>query len=257
MTDEATAPVEETIAPATTEEAVTTNTDEGTAPVEETAAPDADKQNGVQKKINKEVARRGAAERRADKAERELKEFQSKQQSAPTSEPVMPIEADFNFDTDKFNVAMSNYHRDVATKATQDVIAANNKTVATNATEAKRQEIETGFWAKADKSNIDGFAEKLGTLPTFNNDTLDTIMMAENAPELADHLANHLDVAYEIASMSTAQAGMKLGQIAAALANKKPTNKISNAPDPIDPINQGGATTGDEWDKVGGDATYE
>jgi len=257
MTEEVTAPVEETTAPATTEEAETPITDEGTAPAQEQAAsaPE-DKQNGVQKKINKEVARRGAAERRAEKAEADLKAMQEQQTSIPAKDPVMPKEADYDFDDPKYQADLAQYHRDVATQAASSVIAKNNETTAQNAETAKRQEIETNFWAKADEANIDGFTDKLATLPAFQDDTLDTIMTAENAPELAEYLADHLDVAYEIAGSSSGVAGMKLGQIAARLANKQPTN-ISNAPDPIDPINQGGAATGGNVDPNLEGATFE
>ncbi len=197
--------------------------------------------NKVQLRINKITADKHAAIRRADAAEKRVKELET---PAELAEPKLE---DFDFDENQHSVALAEYRSRIA--AREEI--SNHHTQQEKTAENNRQsEITNAFNKRTTEfmKDVPDYTERLESLPTFSADTLGTIMQADNGPQLAYYLSKNLDIADEVANASPMDAAMKLGMISAQLANPKPTNQPSAAPDPIDPIMPGGKLSKEQED---------
>jgi len=237
------------------------NTAENTATpdVEVTSEPEKTGISDEQKTINKLAFERREERRRADELQRQLDSISSQAAAvpAPTEALVMPKEADFDFDTDKYNAKLAEYYAGVAAQSTNAAIAKNNQLNDERAANQKADEIYNDFDRKVAASNIENFYQVTANLPMFSDEVRNVMMGVDNAPELVHYLSEHLDVADGIAHLDATSAAVKIGQISASMANNISTNKISNTPEPIDTINQSGAAAKDEWDGIGGEASFE
>lgn len=202
-----------------------------------------------QKALNKLAFEKREEKRRADTAEKRVRELESQPKaSQPIDKPVMPKESDFDYETDKFNQALSDYTVNLTKYTTQEALK-NHALETTQSQESQRLDtIYTEFDKKVAGSGINNFYEVTSNLPAFDPLVREAMMQSENAPKLVHYLSEHLDVADMIASSSPLVAAMKIGEISIRLDKTKSTNTISNAPDPIDPINQSGAATGEKDD---------
>jgi len=254
MSEEQSEQVEET--PIETDEVIET-TGESETPTEDTPKEEPKKDNKVQERINKITADKWSEKRRADELQRQLDSINAAVPAQTTEALVMPKEADFDFDTDKYNAKMAEYHAGVAAKAANEAIAKNNQLNQERAANQKADEIYNDFDRKVAASNIEDFYQKTANLPMFSDEVRNVMMGVDNAPELVHYLSEHLDVADGIAHLDATSAAVKIGQISASMANNISTNKISNTPEPIDTINQSGAAAKDEWDGIGGEASFE
>ena len=79
-------------------------------------------------------------------------------------------------------------------------------------------------------------------MPELPAGVADALIQSENGPELIYHLGTHLDQADKLANMSPTQAIMELGKISATM-NAAPQKKTSAAPEPIQTLNSGGASS--------------
>ena len=227
---------------------------------EETATSDAlsDKKPVVDAEKNA-VARlafeKREEKRRADTAEAELNKL--KRQSEKVAITEMPKEADFDYDSGKYEAAVAKYNSDLVADQVNRALTEREGNQAKYAESVRLKTIQDTFWQRAEASKIEGFAESLSSLPTFDKSVLEVIMQADNGVYVADHLAKHADVADIIANSSPAIAAMKIGEISTRLSTNKQANKISNAPEPIETLNQGGNAIGNEWDEVGKGVSIE
>ena len=263
MTDQVAANAEESTAPEINEDvnqeqvATDANTEESAPQTTGDAPAEPKKDDGVQKRINKITADKWAEKRRADALEKRLKDLESNAtQPQQTTEPVMPNEADYDFDDPKYKADLAQYHRDVATHAASLVLAEHDNKTANNEEETRLNNIFNTFDQKVAESGIENFYAVTANLPEFDPSVRNAMMEVDNAPNVVHYLSEHMDVADIIANASPVVAAIKIGEISTRLANTKTAN-ISNAPDPIEPINQGGAATGEREDPLIAGATFE
>lgn len=207
--------------------------------------------DGVQKRINKEVARRGAAERRAKELEEKLAKFES----ASTSAPAIPNEQDYAIDSPEYKTDLVKYHQEIARHSVQEALKESTQKTALDQEETRLNELFSDFDQKVAKSDIKDFYNKTSNLPEFSPEVRDVMMMCENGPEVVNYMSEHLDVAEQLVGMSPYQAALKVGVISAGLATKKP-NSISSAPDPVEPLKQGGNAVGEKVDPAFEGATF-
>jgi len=225
----------------------TTNAPEDTATSDTEASSDTKpvEVDEKQKALNKLAFEKREEKRRADELQRQLNELQAKpEQSAQvTTKPVMPKEADFEFDTEKYSQAMSDYTVKLAQYTTQETLKQHVQNTSKSAEEARLNSLYSDFDKKVSESGIKDFYKVTANLPEFDGAVRDAMMQSENAPQLVHYLSEHLDVADIIASSNPVVAAMKIGEISTRIANAKTTNNISTAPDPIETLNQSGAST--------------
>lgn len=232
MTDTSAAQVEESnLDVGLDQPEIETNTE--TPDAESAPAPvveDAQKDDAVQQRINKEVSRRHIEKRRADEAERQLEEYKA---NAPVVKGVAPELKDFDYDQDKFTEASISYQVEQAlsTRAT-------NQTKVNVDAQAK-EAVET-YDKLVSGLGKDDFFEVVANIPLLDQGLAAELMSTEEGVEMLYHLGNHLDVADRIANMSPLQAMGELGRISANMS-AQPTIKPSAAPDPIEPLNSGGS----------------
>jgi hypothetical protein len=202
-----------------------------------------EKVDAVQERINKEVARRHAEKRRADELQRQLDELSKEKLKEQVKRPEIE---DFDFDDDAHRAALIEYQvqkaindRDEKQSATEGVARAQAQQDVFN--ERVKQLGKADFWEVAD------------AVPTLAPELVSTLMESEEGASMIYHMGKNLDLADKLASMNPHKALIEIGRISANLA-KKPTVKLSAAPEPIEPINSGGSLTRDRGPDG---ATYE
>lgn len=240
------APVEETQTNDVVVDDVSTETNEVTATSDTENASDKPVElSAEQKALNKLAFEKREEKRRADELQRKLDEVNANATQAPAGAPVMPKESDpdIDYDQDKLNVKMTAYYKEVSRLAALETLAEHKKTETQTQAEVRRNALFTDFEKKVNDSGIKDFYTVTANLPEFDPSVRDAMMEIENAPGVIHYLSEHLDVADIIATSSPVTAAMKIGEISTRLLNTTTTNKISTAPDPIDPLNQGGAST--------------
>ncbi len=203
----------------------------------------------VQARINKITAEKYAEKRRAEELERLLAEARSKIPPMPPASNEPKLE-DYDYDEQKYQAALIDHKVNQKAQEIQEQAQRAQQERDAQAT----QQLFNQRAAKV-REKVPDYDQLMMSIPPLPDETFNAILAHEKGPEIAVHLAKHLDVADEIATMSPSQAGMKLGMIISQLSEKPVST--SQAPDPIEPISQAGTGIADEWDKVGEGATYE
>ena len=214
---------------------VATTEGESPTPVDTQSDP---AQDAVQKRINKITADKYAEKRRADA-------LQAKLDAQAPAKPELPAEApqleDFDYDEAKHQEALIQHQVSKALVSKQAEIDRQNIAQVKNqvADEFTLKEVEYA-------SVHPEYAEEVGHLPAFQEDTLNAIY--ELGPKVSHYLAKHLDVANEIAAASHTTAAVKLGQISMGLSAENKTIKPSTAPTPVETLTGGGEVNKDMGD---------
>ena len=205
------------------------------APAAEQVADQDGKPDGLQKRINKITADKYAEKRRADELQARIDQFEASQPS-PVDNSGMPTLEQFDFDEQKFMDAQIDYK--VEQKAAQ--IVANGRA---EQERLNQQQSQTRFNNKIAEFGATDYEDVVRALPNLPPHILDAIMESEDGPKLAYHLGMHLDVADELSQSTPSLGLMKLGVISSKLSAQPKQAQPSAAPDPIAPINGGGATS--------------
>jgi len=220
---------------------------------EVTAASDSEVSTEVDEKqlaLNKIAFEKREEKRQRIALEKELEALKAQTKQA---EPVkeLTLEA-FDYDEQAYNAAL------IKNEVNKGVEAIKQQQVSEQAA-IKQAEIQTKFNAKVTefKKKATDYDRHVVNLPEFEQDTLNTILQMDDGPEVALYLAKHADIADQVASMSPTSAALTLGKISSQLASAKPKPKPSAAPDPIDPISNGGAATSQKDDPLIAGATFE
>lgn len=213
--------------------------DQVTETVEQTesASVDAESQpqeDGVQKRINKITADKYTEKRRADAAEAELAKLRAE---TPVTVSKAPTLEEHEHDEEAFNKANITYqvNQAVNSKLAEANVAADN---------AKAKEAGKTYDSLVSDLGKDDFHTVAGNIPVLDPSLVSELMSTKEGVEMIYHLGSHLDVADKIANMSPLQAMGELGRISASM-NAKTEPKVSAAPDPISPLNSGGAIAKD------------
>ncbi len=188
-------------------------------------------QDSVQKRINKVIAEKYEAIRRADA-------LQAKLDAAIPATPALPLDApqleDFDYDEGKHQEAVIQYQVNKALASQQEVTTKQHA-------EQTRQKVVNEFTTKEVEyiNTHPDYAEGVSSLPRFNQETLDAIY--ELGPQVSHYLAKHLDIANEVANASSTMAAVRLGQISMGLSADNKTIKPTTAPEPVKTLAGGGS----------------
>jgi hypothetical protein len=207
-----------------------------------TVVDEAPKEDGFQKRINKVTADKYAEKRRADDLQRKIDEMQA----APKAAAKAPTLEDFDHDEEAYNSASIKHQVSEAVKAEREAL----KVEAQQGTAAEAQR---AFNERIVAMNKPDFAEVANAVPQLPAGVADALVQSENGADLIYHLGTHLDMADKLANMSPTQAIMELGRISGNMS-AKPEQKLSAAPDPIEPISSGGSISSEKGPTG---ATYE
>jgi hypothetical protein len=206
----------------------------------------------AEKRINKITAEKYAEKRQRLALEDKLKELENKQANPVTPQDKPTLEQ-FDFDENQYQEALIDY------KVSQKMVEA-SKAAQRNQSEViarQRSEAFDSAEAKYAETNPD-YIDSVQQLPQFKLETLDTIRSQDNGPQLVHHLSKNLELADKIASLDPYSAAVQVGIISERLsATGKTEIKTSTAPEPIDPINTGGAAISDNMSAHAKGATFE
>lgn len=212
--------------------------EEETAPAESATAEDTTEDkpesHGFQKRIDKVTADKHTEKRRADELQAKLDAIEAAKAEKAL---VAPTLEDHDYDETSYEEARFNHEVEVRLRAKERTQLEQSK-AAQEA--AKNEEVLANFNAQAAALNKPDYAAKVGAIPELPAGVAATIMTLDDGAAMAYHLAENLDLANSLASMTPQQALMQLGKISATL-NNKPEIKLSAAPEPIEPLKSGGS----------------
>lgn len=219
----------------------------------ENAKEEAEKESGVQKRIN-ELTKSWRTEERQKQAiaaeNAELKRQLQERLAAPTKTPTAyPKLKDYDYDEDAHAEAVERYYEDKSNKSIETFLSKQDQN---KAEETARQEREKLFethekraaeYAKTTPDFHDAM-ESLVSVVRFLPEVAQVIGASEKSPEILYYLANNLDEADKIAHMSPTLAAAQIGRIESRLSvqDKK---TISTAPPPTTQIKSGSVVSTD------------
>jgi hypothetical protein len=220
---------------------------------------------GVQKRIDKAIAKQREAERRAEEAERRLQETSQvakpaavEQPKAAESElkaPVKPELKDFA-DWDKYEEAKDKWTIEYAEFTAKSAVAADRKARTEAEARAKAEEQNKAVASEWDKSveaareshedydeKIDQAKEdiKAGKLKPANNTVLGAIVASDAKAELLYHLLSNPEELEQLNSLPQHMVGYALGKIEAKITSAKPSKPapektVKPNPKPPEPV---------------------
>ena len=195
------------------------------------------KRNSFQERINQKTMQAKEAEQRARVAEERLRILEA--QIGKTSETTQQIPSlkDFDYDEENYTQAMNRYQSDLSVSA---ALQAQRQMVQMEAAQHKQQ-AQTAVLEQF-KERVSEFAQEH---PDFDqvvsNPQLpmtkaitQSLVMAENGPAVAYHLAKNPELVRELANMPAPNVLMKIGNISAQLLSQ-PSQKKSKTPPPPTP----------------------
>lgn len=200
---------------------------------EKEVEPKAETQNHsrYQKRIDKLVKQREEAEREKARLEDELNFYKSKE-STKLNEDEKEI-SPLDFDTyEEYEEALNKAN----TKSQSKKVEAPEETDRTF--ESAVRKLEDVFDDAREKYTDFDNVIKNPNIP-ITKDMVIALSELENAGDVAYFLATNEEKAKEISQLSPYKQAIELAKIEAKL-NVKPNKKVSNAPDPIDPVKPNG-----------------
>lgn len=214
--------------------------DADSEPQTETNGEEVAKPNKLQERLDKLTAEKYEAKRRADELEAKLKalEANSKQAQLPDDlvAPELPEDTWDNEAMRKYHQDMIQYQRKLAEHAAKSTLSSTEQERKQAAIQQEQVKVVQGFAQRAMQNGIS--IEQLEAAGTglvnagLSQELQMLIMEDEAGPQITMHLAKNPELAYELLTMPTAKAAVKLAtQVKqAAIANKP---KLSKAPDPL------------------------
>jgi hypothetical protein len=211
---------------------------------EEEEAEEPKKRKGkktAQDRINELVRERNEERRQREELERQIN---AKQQEP---EDLSPLDPD-NFES------YDDFLKAEAERLSKVKLQELTKQQEQQAEEQRRLKLAQDFQKKIDAAGIPDYAEKLQSLkevPTLSNEVIEAIQVDPVGPQIAYYLAEHLDVAEEVATSSPFQAAKIIGQLSVKLQSPKQVpKKQTRAPDPIKPVKGKTPSKIDNLDKM-------
>ena len=189
-----------------------------------------EKTNPFQARIDKLTERWRETERSLTSLEQENEALRRQVAEIPQPQAEVKTLADFEYDEAKFQAYVYDQAREQAAEATRRELQGFTAKDQAAAVEAKFQEVEREFAATAKD-----YQETV-----YNPDLRISAPMAQaikeaRMPELGYYLGKHPETAAEIADLSPAAAGIRMGELVADLKAKKDEVKpklVSDAPPP-------------------------
>ena len=214
---------------------------------EDAGAEQKPKKARFQKRIDRLTKRASEAERRAQEAERKLQEYNKGGKGEPKDETPVGEEPDPN-DFDDYNEyldALSDWKAgDKSDKRNDDKKGDDKK-----GDKDKQPDVDPDFEEaltdvqeafEETRSKHKDFDDVVGAKDlAITSDMVKAMADSDDPGEIAYYLGKHKEDARRIAGLSSFQQAKEIGKLEARLSaqpNKQPSKKVTNAPDPIEPV---------------------
>lgn len=195
-------------------------------------------------RARRDAERNLASERQLrEQLETQLAQYQRQPSQSQGDKP--PSLGDFQYDTDAWAAAMTEYAVSRASSSAE-LRLREQATQQTQAQAVQKFEERSREYAAAHPDYDQAIAD-LGRVVRFSPEVIEAIATSEHGPAVAHHLATHLDDADRVARLPPHLAAVQLGRIEAQVSMPKP-KPVTNAPNPA-PTLGGGATLTRDPDK--------
>jgi hypothetical protein len=195
--------------------------------------------NKLQERLDKLTAEKYEAKRRADELEAKLKQFESKAPVAQPDDLVPPVLPEDTWDAEQmrqYHQSMVDYSRKVAAHEARNALSSTQQQAQQQLQQQEQAKVVQGFAQRALKQGIS--IEQLEAAGTglvnagLSQELQMLILEDEAGPQITMHLAKNPELAYELLTLPTTKAAIKLAtSVKAAALGSKP--KVTQAPDPI------------------------
>lgn len=228
------APVVEAPAqPEQTQEAAQTPTAEQVETQTQDDKPRDDKGRFVpQERVNEITRARREAERRAQYLEQQLAQLQSQQPQyhQPQQHDRPPSLQDYS-SPEEWGAAIADYSARQALSRAEQHFQQHDQ-YRSQQQIAQQFEAKERAFASSHPDYMDRVGELVSAVP-LPQEVLNVIGTSDIGPDVAYHLATHLDVADRLARMHPVAAAAEIGRIEARLSAPKPSKPVTQAPAPV------------------------
>lgn len=197
------------------------------------------KKNSFQDRINQKTRQAKEAEQRARQAEEATEDYRRQLEEIQANAPKMPSLEEYDYDQEKYTQAMAEYNAAANRSAVQDALTDQQRFQADQAKKEAQQAMVHAFTERTgafrdEHADFDTVVQD----PSFKQGAAMTqaILIADNGPAIAYHLAKNPGLTNDINQMNPVAAAMELGRISGRLATEAPV-KTTNTPTPVTPIN--------------------
>lgn len=227
------APVVETAKPEQTQEVAQESTTEQV----ETQAQEAEKPRDEkgrfvpQERVNEITRARREAERRAQFLEQRLAQVESQQQhNQPRNQNDRPPSLQEFESVEDWGAAVAEYSARQALSQAEQRLQQRDQHHSQQQLAQQFQAKEAAY-AATHPDYLDRVAEMTSAIQ-FHPEVLSAIAQSDHGPDVAHHLAQHLDVADRLSRMSPVAAAVEIGRIEARLSTPKP-KPVTQTPAPV------------------------
>lgn len=200
------------------------------------------KRNSFQERISEKTRQAKEAETRAKDAEERAALLESQIKELTGEETRFPQLEDFDYDQSKYQEAVIAYNSQQMQRTVQQGLTEQQRAAARLAAEEAGRAAAEAFQARSAAFAEDhpDFQDKV-TSPKFvqSQAVHQAIVLAENGPALAYHLASNPEITARLNASDPASALMELGRISAQLATPPPV-KTTTTPKPVSPVTPNG-----------------
>jgi len=196
------------------------------------------KKNSFQERINQKTRQAKEAEQRARQAEEATEDYKRQLEEIQANAPKMPTLEEFDYDQTQYTQAMAEYNAAANRSAVQDALTDQQRFQADQAKKEAQQAMVQAFTERTgafrdEHADFDTVVQD----PNFKQGAAMTqaILIADNGPAIAYHLAKNPGLTNDINQMNPVAAAMELGRISGRLATEAPV-KTTKTPTPVTPI---------------------
>lgn len=207
------------------------------------------RRNAVQERINQLTRQKRELEQRAIDAEARTRMLEERF-GGNNETPKFPSLEEFDYDQDKYQSAVADFYTKQQQRAVQDHFRQQHQMEVQIAQQEAAKVAAEAFRARSDafaEAHPD-YREKV-TNPAFAPPQVvqQAILLDDNGPALAYHLASNQEAAARINSLPPELALMELGKISSRLSTP-PKPKPTQTPQPVKPVSPAGSIEKDPGD---------
>jgi len=201
------------------------------------------KKNSFQERISQKTRQANEAKQRADESDERARIAEQRLAEALGPEPTrFPQLEDFDYDQNAYQQAVVQFNSDQTQRTVHRAMTEQDRIQAQQLINQANQAATEVFQARS-AAFAEGHADyvKAVTDPAFvqSEAVKQAVVLSENGPELAYHLANNPDKTDAINRMAPGLALMELGRLSATLATPPPVI-TTNTPAPGKPVTSNG-----------------
>lgn len=200
------------------------------------------RRNSFQERINQKTRQVREAEHRAQEAEQRAQLLEQRMNQNLPQLDSFPDLANYDYDQNAYQQAVVQYNASLNQRTVQQALSQQEKLQVEHLRQQANQATVDAFKTRSQAfaSDQPDFMAKVSAPSFVQGEAMQqAIILSENGPALAYHLASNPQKANAINSMAPGMAMMELGRLAQALSPSR-TVTTSNAPSPAKPVRSNG-----------------